>query len=162
MVEIHDIVYALIEQYPRKDYCFRSRIIRLVYLVDWKSLLRYNHRVMTIPWYYDAKRGPYNPIIEKSIEARKDLFYFSDIENAETHAQKRIYYLKPEAKYMPQLDAKVMSVIAEVVEITKDMGWQQFNTVVHSTYPLITGVRGRLINLEIALNEYKRRRGLQG
>lgn len=141
-----DIVFEFIRKYPHKEYCSRARIQRLVYLADWWMLLHHKRRLLEIDWIFDMRRGPVNLSLIAGVEHAINLFAYTDEINPDTQRTRRVFRII-NSEHTPVLSAEAMEAIEVVVEVTKEMPWQEFNAFVHSTFPLMNGQRGRILDL---------------
>lgn len=154
MNTVVDIVFELIRKYPHKEYCSRARIQRLVFLADWWMLLHRQRRLIDLNWVFDNRRGPVNVELVATIERATSIFAYQDEINIETGRVRRLFRIVNE-KYTPNLDADAADAIDTVVSVTQEMPWVEFNSFVHSTYPLMNGQRNSVLDMKNLVEAYK-------
>ena len=133
--KLRSIVRYIVKNYPYPDELTKTRITKLVYLIDWENIKKNNKQITDINWYFDHY-GPY--VSDVLDEADKDdcVRIESTISNFGT-----IKYIvrpkidKTELIYSNLTDEEI-SIIDKVIQDTKSFSWNKFIDYVYSTEPI--------------------------
>lgn len=133
--KLRSIVRYIVKNYPYPDELTKTRITKLVYLIDWENIKKNNEQITDINWYFDHY-GPY--VSDVLDEADKDdcVRIESTISNFGT-----IKYIvrpkidKTELIYSNLTDEEI-SIIDKVIQDTKSFSWNKFIDYVYSTEPI--------------------------
>ena len=68
---IDNVVRYLVRHYPESSELNKTKLTKLVYLVDWKSSQKYRKQVTSINWKFDHY-GPYVSDVIETVIADKD------------------------------------------------------------------------------------------
>lgn len=116
----------------------RIRLIRLVYLSDWKSAIEHKEQITSAKYV----------IVSGGLQ-----FYgMEDICNCDCSCQQ-----------IPELTSNQINVIDHVVRTTHDKSWSELERLVNSTFPMRTQRRFQLLDLVAMADEYaEEKRMLKG
>lgn len=150
-MNINDIVAYVIKNYPRPDELSKARLNKIIYLIDWKSILLHGKPITSIQWVYNHY-GPYVNDIEESL-IKDERFSFKKKSNIYGNEKTVIELINQENFIEPTSDEK--EVIDFIIEKTKKFNFNNFIKLVYSTYPIISQPQGSTLNLIELANEYK-------
>ena len=143
MDTLNDIIKYLYLNYPYKNELSKGRVVKMIYLADWKSAMLYQRQLTSINWYFNHY-GPYVSDIINAIRSDDDFTI---------HTQKNIYgepkeLIRINEKHtQPSLSDNVKYVLDFVIEKTSPLSWDDFIRLVYSTYPIVTQPRYSTLNL---------------
>ena len=151
MDTLNDVIKYLYLNYPYKNELSKARVVKMVYLADWKSAMLYQRQLTSINWYFNH----YGPYVSDIINAiRSDSDFTID-------TQKNIY---GETKELIRINEKhtqltlsdnVKHVLDFVIEKTAHLYRDDFIKLVYSTYPIVTQPRYSTLNLVQLASLYK-------
>lgn len=150
--KINDVIKYILREYPGTSELSASRLTKMLYLIDWKSVLLKDRQVTQAKWLSNN----FGPYVEDFIEiAAQD----SDIEvkpdATALGAKKKLVQLKHGVNPKIQLDIDDEKVIRFVIDATKSKNYEDVMKLVYSTYPVITGGGYSELDLVSAAREYK-------
>ena len=131
---IKNILHYLLNEYPYPEDLTKTRITKLVYLVDWKSALSRGKQVSDIEWYFDHY-GPYVSDVldvaddDSTVKIRKTTSAYGGVK----------YVVEPKNNntLLPyDLDEEEKKLVDDVIEDTKNLTWNKFIDFVYATYPV--------------------------
>lgn len=150
---IKNILHYLLNEYPYPEDLTKTRITKLVYLVDWKSALSRGKQVSDIEWYFDHY-GPYVSDVldvaddDSTVKIRKTTSAYGGI--------KYVVESKDNNTPLPYtLDEEEKKLVDEVIEDTKNLTWNKFIDYVYSTYPIREKDKYNSLNLVELAKESK-------
>tara|TARA_R110000765_G_scaffold26526_10_gene64760 strand:- start:1470 stop:1937 length:468 start_codon:yes stop_codon:yes gene_type:complete len=151
MAKTIDAVAFVLLHYPHKGELSNARVTKMLYLADWKHCMSYKKQITPISWYFDSY-GPFVWDVMKSAEE-------SDIVSVEMSTNmygknKRQLSLKSDS-YKPKLQPTEQLAIKHVIDMTKQMFWNDFIKLVYSTYPIVNSDRYSYLDLIELAEEYK-------
>lgn len=149
MNELKDIIWALLTQERGMRL---PRLIKEVYLVDWKCAFNYPPRPCNFKWVY----GPCGPTSEKIIgcvQQNADLFRIEETTNKMGLLVKTIY--RQDVEHVPVLSQDVMKAIELVNNVATPKTWEALSLLVSSTYPIMQSSMLSDIDIERFAKEYQ-------
>lgn len=132
----------------------KARLVKIVYLVDWKAAVEYGHQMTDVEWYFNHY-GPYVKEIIDMIDA-SPLFLKRHYLNQFGNPAEEIL-LNSESdinKLKAALSEENCKIIDYVLSITKDMGYMEFLRLIYSTYPIIKSNKFDKMDLGKLAKEY--------
>lgn len=125
----------IVKNYPYPDDLTKTRITKLVYLVDWENFKKYGNQMTSIEWFFDHY-GPYVSDVLDEADEDKNISIKSTISNFGT--VKYIVKPKKEKKELiyDDLTENDMNIIDKVIKDTKDYYWNEFINYVYETAPI--------------------------
>lgn len=155
-MDIKDLVRYIVKNYPNKNDLSKARLNKLIYLIDWKSALDNQEQISNIEWIFNHY-GPYVNDIELNLRS-DDRFSIEKSTNF-YGSEKNIIKIKKDIGFN-EPDEKQKKIINLIINITKNMSWNEFINTVYSTYPIQHSERGEKLDLVKLAKEYKKIRDL--
>ena len=133
--KLRSIVSYIVKNYPYPDELTKTRITKLVYLIDWENIKREDKQITNINWYFDHY-GPY--VSDVLDEADEDSCIKVEITTSNFGTLKYIVKSKIDKNELSYSDLTEdeISVIDSVMEKTKYFSWNKFIDYVYSTEPI--------------------------
>ena len=125
MVSITDTVSYIRDSYPHKSSLSNSRLIRIIYLSDWRSAILRSKQLTDARW----KLNGFDPVI-------KGIF----IENCLKESEKR-------GKTAPTLSKDDKEIVDYAINTSSGKKWEELVSLVCSTYPFLTKQKSPELNL---------------
>lgn len=129
----------------------KARLIKLIYLADWKYALEYGKRFTNIVWQYNHY-GPYVAEVIDLIRRNSDFeikTYFNSMgnpaEEVSLNNHQRVDSLNNEERAVADL----------IIKQTKDLCFNDFIKLVYSTYPVRKTQKYETLDLVQLAHEYK-------
>ena len=151
MAHLKDVMAYLLSKYPHKSEQSKARVTKMVYLFDWKHVLKTGHQSTNIEWYFD-NYGPYVNDVVNEAKANPGLFSLSSTENM--YGTKKTLIELRDGNYIPDLSDEEKRSLDHVVETTKNLNWSQFISLVYSTYPVVASDRYGAMDLPQLAHDY--------
>lgn len=133
--KLRNVLLYIVKNYPYGDDLTKTRITKLVYLIDWEYTKKYGKQMTEISWYFDHY-GPYVSDVLDEADEDKTVSIQSTFSNFGTIK----YIVRPkydkELIHYEGLDVSEIKVINEVFENTKMLSWNQFINYVYDTPPI--------------------------
>ena len=154
MDTLKDVIKYLYINYPKKGELSKARLVKMIYLSDWKSCLLYNKQITSIKWFFH-NFGPYVSEVIESIRTDNE-FDIQKVSNMYGET-KELVFLK-EGYSLPSISEKTKGILDFVIEKTFRLNWTSFISLVYSTYPVVKQNRYTYFNLEELAKEYMSKR----
>ncbi|MDU7411272.1 MAG: Panacea domain-containing protein [Anaerococcus sp.] len=133
--KLRNVLLYIVKNYPYGDDLTKTRITKLVYLIDWEYTKKYGKQMTEISWYFDHY-GPYVSDVLDEADEDKTVSIQSTLSNFGTIK----YIVRPkydkELIHYEDLDVSEIEVINKVFENTKMLSWNQFINYVYDTPPI--------------------------
>lgn len=131
---IENILHYILNEYPYPNELTKTRITKMVYLVDWYSALEFQEQFSGINWYFDH----YGPYVSDVLDVADD---DKDVKIKETVSAyggvKYIVEPKDKNKKLEvNLSEKERKLIDQVIKDTEDLSWNKFIDFVYDTAPI--------------------------
>ena len=152
MNELLNIIYYICLNYPNRDDLSNARLNKIIYLADWRNVLRRGHQVSQINWIFNHY-GPFVFDIINEVSAHEDIFEVRYVPN-DFGKPKQIISLRGGLNQVnPNIEDS--DSIDFIIAKTKDMGFNKFIQYVYSTYPVLSSQHGDNLNLIEKAEEYR-------
>lgn len=150
MEKLVNILKYIYLNYPNVNQLSKPRLVKLLYLLDWKHCLTYENQATNINWYFNHY-GPYVEDVINLIRQRSDLFETQSYDTQFGIGHKIIYIGDKNI----QLTDDVTEVLDFVIEKTNKLNWGQFINLVYDTYPIRINSKYSELNLIEDSKKYK-------
>lgn len=145
--KLRSVMRYIVKNYPYPNDLTKTRITKLVYLVDWENVKKYGNQMTSIEWYFDHY-GPYVSDVLDEADEDKNISIKSTISNFGTVK----YIVKPkkdknELTY-DDLSENDMNIINKVIKDTKDYYWNEFIDYVYETEPIKNNTKYQTLDLK--------------
>lgn len=152
MNNLLNIIYYICLNYPNNEDLSNARLNKIIYLADWRNVLRRGRQVSNINWVFNHY-GPFVFDIIDEVNAHENIFEVKCIAN-DFGAPKQIISLKGGLNQV-NTNIEDSDSIDFIIEKTKDMGFNKFIQYVYSTYPVLSSQHGEALNLLEKAEEYR-------
>jgi len=151
MDTLKKVLMYYVLNYPNKEQLSNSRMTKMVYLLDWKSCIENGSQVSNIQWVFNHY-GPYVDDVSTFISHDNDL-NFKHITN-EYGSPKNLVILKKGTNYKPDVSPDLQTLLDHIINVTKDLNYDQFIKLVYSTYPVVVSNRYDEFDLPKLAHDY--------
>ena len=137
MSELKDVLTYIYNNYPYKDKLSKARLVKMLYLADWRSAITQGKQLTSISWKF-SENGPKpeNFIEEISLPDETKIKFLIDFSYA-------------------SLTNEDKEVINHVIVTTFEKSWDSFASLIYSTFPIFTQPRFSQLNLVQLAKIYK-------
>ena len=150
-MQLNDLIGYIVKHYPNPDQLSKARLNKVLYLIDWKSVLSNDRQMTDIKWIYNHY-GPYVDEVETSI-LLDDRFEIERTRNFYGN-EKNIIRVKENVEFNePNKEEK--KIIDFIIDKTNKYNFTDFINLVYSTYPIISQPQGSRLDLIELAHEYK-------
>lgn len=151
-MNLNEVIGYIVIHYPKPSQLSKARLNKVLYLIDWKSVLKNNQQMTKIDWIYNHY-GPYVDEVETSI-IFDERFVIEKTTNI-YGKEKSIVKIKDNAEFQ-EPNKKEKKIIDFIIEKTNRYNFTEFIKLVYSTYPIISQPQGSQLNLIALAKEYKK------
>lgn len=145
--KLRSVMRYIVKNYPYPDDLTKTRITKLVYLIDWENVKEYGSQITNIEWFFDHY-GPYVSDVLDEADEDKTVSINSTISNFGTVK----YIVKPkrdkEELLYDDLTDNDKDIIDRVIDRTKNFYWNEFINYVYSTDPIKNGTKYSALDLK--------------
>lgn len=144
--KLRNVLLYIVKNYPYGDDLTKTRITKLVYLIDWEYTKKYGRQLTEIEWFFDHY-GPYVSDVLDEADADKSLSIESTVSNFGTTK----YIVKPKTDKnsidYEGLEQNEIEIIHKVIEDTEMLSWNEFINYVYDTTPIKYSNKYTYLNL---------------
>lgn len=141
------IMLYICKNYPHKNELSNARLTKMIYLADWKNVLKNKEQISNIKWIFNHY-GPFvNDVLEEAYN-NPDIFNVTSEPNMYGHIKQVINCcnnIDIDLNKIFPIDIK--NNLDVIIDKTKSKTWNQFIQYVYSTYPVLTSEKGTELNL---------------
>lgn len=145
--KLRNIIRYIVKNYPYPDDLTKTRITKLVYLIDLENVKKYGVQITNIEWFFDHY-GPYVSDVLDEADEDKSISIVRDISNFGTVK----YIVKPKREkdelIYEDLSENDKHIIDKVIDVTKNYYWNEFIDYVYSTEPIKNGKKYSKLDLK--------------
>lgn len=152
MATIKDILIYFCKEYPHKAELSKARLTKMVYLADWKSAIDRKKTLTDIEWVYNHY-GPYVDDVWSTVRKERDIFKSADETNFYGSSKEVVMLVSEDTP--DNLENEERKILDKIIEVTKEKYWNDFISLVYSTYPVRKSERYDSLNLVKLAKEYK-------
>lgn len=150
--KIDNVLRYIVRYYPYGFELTKTRLTKLIYLIDWESSLEVGEQLTDIEWYFNHY-GPYVSDVFDTADEDSDLKIVEKVSNFGT--KKFLVESKIEKSGLQfELTGSEMKIIDKVINKTQSMNWNEFIDYVYSTFPIVKSERYGVLNLVKLAQEY--------
>ncbi|WP_302546303.1 Panacea domain-containing protein [Streptococcus vestibularis] len=152
--KIDNVLRYIVRYYPDSFELTKTRLTKLIYLIDWESSLEVGEQMTEIEWYFNHY-GPYVSDVFDTADEDSDLKIVENVSNFGTKkflVESKIE--KSELKF--ELTESEIKIIDKVINDTQNMNWYEFIDYVYSTVPVVKSKKYGVLNLVKLAQEYPR------
>jgi hypothetical protein len=152
--ELLKIIKYILKEYPKLDELSKPRLVKLIYLIDWKHALETGEQLTDIKWV-NNHYGPYVEDIIELIKERNDIFLLDSYRN-------RYGKITDKIKLVNKLESIEVGENKEIIDFiinkTNHFKWSDFMDIVMSTYPVQSYQRYTELDLSEDAKKYNKLR----
>ena len=132
---IDNVVRYLVRHYPESSELNKTKLTKLVYLVDWEMAKRKHRQLTDIEWKFDHF-GPFVSDVYDAADEDKELSIVK--KQSAFGTTKYIVQSKNDRERLeyPDLDRETQAIIDDVIDKTRNLYWNGFIEYVYDTYPI--------------------------
>jgi hypothetical protein len=140
----------LCQAYPRPHELSVSRLMKLLYLAEWKTAIRDHRRLTQLRWRFDGMGPHADDVVTLLVE--HDLFRIR--RRPAAGGLLDVVELRPDSVSLPPAGNDRI-ILDFVVDSVRDLEWQDLLRLVYSTYPILSSERYSELDLVALAKEYE-------
>lgn len=148
VINILDYLYL---QYPNPNRLSISRVMKLLYLVEWRYAITKFKKLTDIEWL-QTQYGPFYKYL-RTIFNESSNFDISIKFDEDNKEQIIIEFLNKKENLT--IHDEVKEVVDFVIFHCKDYSWNELNNLVNSTYGILNTPQGQIINMVELAKKYR-------
>lgn len=149
VINILDYLYL---NYPNSNQLSMSRVMKLLYLIEWRYAITKFKKLTDIEWL-QTEYGPFNKSL-RTIFNESSNFDVSIKIDDNNKEQIIIVFLNKKENLEAHEETK--EVVDFVIQHCKDYSWSELNNLVNSTFGVINTPQGQIINIIQLAKKYKK------
>lgn len=151
MKNLLNLILYIFENYPNVEELSKPRLVKIIYLIDWKNSVEFGTQLTEIKWYFNHY-GPYVDDVINLIKSREDIFNVSSSNNNYGGVSDKI---KLVSNVNIELSEQSKKVADFIIKNTAHRNWTNFIALVYSTYPIKTNSKYTYLDLVADAQKFK-------
>ena len=148
VINVLDYLYL---QYPNSNQLSISRVMKLMYLIEWRYAITKFEKLTDIEWMH-SEYGPFYKTL-RSIYNESSNYEVCIKLDEKNREQTVIIFLNEKQNLSLKDDAK--KVVDFVIDHCKDYSWIELNNLVKSTYGVLNTPQGQIIDVVNLARKYR-------
>lgn len=151
MERVINILDYLYSQYPNPNQLSISRVMKLLYLIEWRYAITKFQKLTDIEWL-QTEYGPFYKSLRLIFDESSN---FNVLIKKDDYNKEQIIidFLNRKENLAAKVETK--EVVDFVIAHCKDYNWSELNNLVNSTYGVINTPQGQIINVVELAKKYK-------
>ncbi|WP_298782708.1 Panacea domain-containing protein [uncultured Polaribacter sp.] len=151
MKKLKNIIEYILLKYPNSNELSKPRLVKLIYLIDWKHAIDYKTQYTDIRWYFNHY-GPYVEDVINLMKSESEIFEVTSYSNPFSGGITDKFKLRKEVN--PILNENVIETTKFIIDNTHHLNWSKFISLVYSSYPIKNSEKYTFLNLESFSSEF--------
>lgn len=148
VINILDYLYV---KYPNSNQLSISRVMKLLYLIEWRFAITRFEKLTDIEWL-NTEYGPFYKSLRRIFNESSNFTVTIKLDES-GREQTIIFFLNK--KDSINLKSETIDVIDFVIEHCKNYSWTDLNNLVNSTYGILNTPLGQVIDILKLAKEYR-------
>lgn len=152
MTNLEKLTRYILLNYPEINELSKPRLVKLIYLIDWRYTIENGRQYTNIKWYFNHY-GPYVTDVIDLMKSHSDIFEVVSYNNSYEGITDK-FVLKDKSKI--ELENEVKSITDKFIEYTFKQTWSNFINLVYSSYPIKNTLKYNYLDLENLAVEFNK------
>ncbi len=149
MTNLEILIRYILLNYPNVSELSKPRLVKLIYLIDWKYTIEKGSQFTTIQWYYNHY-GPYVSDVIELMKSKNEVFDVKTYNNAYEGVTDKFILLD---KTIIPLESDIKEITDLFIRHTYNLTWSNFINLVYSSFPIKSSLKYTTLNLvEMAID----------
>lgn len=148
VINILDYLYI---KYPNSNQLSISRVMKLLYLIEWRYAITNFKKLTDIEWL-NTEYGPFYKSLRNIFNESSN---FSVTLKLDENGREQTIILFLNKKDTINLKSETIEVIDFVIEHCQDYSWTELNNLVNSTYGVLNTPQGQIVDIIKLAKEYR-------
>ena len=153
MNRVVELIKYILKTYPNPEELSKPRLVKLVYLIDWKYAIENNSPFTNIKWLYNHY-GPYVDDVINTMRDNPDIFEVKSYKNPYGGTTDKFHLVNENIDTC--LNQNVKEIADFIANNTSDLYWSKFISIVYSTYPVKKSLKYSYLDLKIFAGEFNK------
>lgn len=152
MKNLEKLIRYILLNYPNLNELSKPRLVKLIYLIDWKFTIENGSQFTDIRWVYNHY-GPYVNDVINLMKEKKAVFNVESYQNSYEGITDKFTLLD---KTEILIDENLKKIADSFITLTYKLTWTEFINLVYSSYPIKSNLKYSTLNLEELAVEFKK------
>lgn len=152
MTNLEKLIRYILLNYPNVNELSKPRLVKLIYLIDWKYTIEQGQQYTNIQWYYNHY-GPYVSDVIDLMKSRSEIFEVKSYNNAYEGITDKFTLLD---RSTITLESEIKNITDLFIGHTFRLTWSDFINLVYSSFPIKTSLKYTTLNLPSMAIEFKK------
>lgn len=152
MTNLEQLIRYILLKYPNTSELSKPRLVKLIYLIDWKYTIKQGSQYTCINWYFNHY-GPYVNDVIDLMRNRPGVFQVNSYNNQYQGITDKFILLD---KSQISLSNDIKAITDSFIEYTYKLTWSNFISLVYSSYPIKSSLKYTALDLVKLAEDYKK------
>ncbi len=154
MTNLEKLIRYLLINYPNSLELSKPRLVKLIYLIDWKYTIETGDQYTNINWIYNHY-GPYVEDVINVIKSDKAIFKIESSQNPFGGITDKFELID---KTEIILENKIKEVTDLMISYTYKLNWTEFINLIYSSYPIRKNLKYSSLDLKEIAKDFNKAR----
>jgi len=158
MKRLIDLIVYILNNYPTIEELSKPRLVKLIYLIDWKYTIDFGEQYTNIKWFYNHY-GPYVDEVIDTMKQNNDIFEVESYINFYGSESNKFRVI--DNNYEISLNDNIKKIADLLIDYTYKLKWNEFIGLVYSTYPIKVNSKYSYLDLKELASEFRKLKGIK-
>lgn len=154
MNNLEKLIRYILLNYPDINELSKPRLVKLIYLIDWKYTINTHRQNTNIRWYFNHY-GPYVNDVINLMKSKPNIFKVESYMNSYDGVTDKFLLID---RSEISLDKNLKDIANLFIGYTSNLTWSEFINLVYSSFPIKNSIRYTYLDLVKFSYEFKRKR----
>lgn len=154
MSNLEKLIRYILLSYPNVLELSKPRLVKLIYLIDWKYTIETGKQYTNIEWYYNHY-GPYVNDVINFMKGNPTIFKVESYQNPFGGGLTDKFSLLDKSPI--SMEENVKEITDQFINYTYQLTWNDFINLVYSSYPIKKNVRYSKLDLKELAIEFNKK-----
>lgn len=152
MKNLENLIRYILLHYPNPLELSKPRLVKLIYLIDWRYTIETGNQYTNINWIYNHY-GPYVNDVINLMKEKKQVFKVESYQNNyEGVTDKFTLIDKSEINF----ETTIKNISDRFIDYTYKLTWSDFINLVYSSYPIKNNLKYSSLDLSTLAKEFNK------
>ena len=151
MKKLELLIRYILLNYPLINELSKPRLVKIIYLIDWKYAIDYGKQYTEINWFFNHY-GPYVDDVIKLMKEKPSVFKVNSNINSLGGVTDRFFLIDNTPVY---IDNDIKNVADYIISNTYKLNWSEFINLVYSSYPIKNNLKYSNLDLNKLSSEFR-------
>ncbi|WP_187477896.1 Panacea domain-containing protein [Amniculibacterium sp. G2-70] len=150
MNNLEKLTRYILQKYPDVSELSKPRLVKLIYLIDWRYTIENGHQYTNIKWVYNHY-GPYVNDVINLMKSKHEVFNVRSFQNSLGGISDKFELINRDEII---LENNIKRIADQFIDYTFKLNWSDFINLVYSSFPIKSNIKYNYLDLVELAKEF--------